>query len=83
MLSRYENLLKYFIKKLTECDRKLNKEENDKQDLVIFSILLLTSRLVPFAWAHQAEGKDKQEMSDFRLKLLAKPEVKLQLETFT
>ena len=75
--------MQYFIKKLTECDQKLNKEENDKQDLVIFSILLLTSRLAPFAWAHQEEGKDKEEQRDFRMKLFSKPEVKQQLETFS
>ena len=53
----------------------MSKEEKDKQDLVIFSILLLTSRLVPFSWAHQEEEK-KVESNDFRLQLFKRPEVR-------
>ena len=55
LLTRYDGLLKYFTGKLAECKSgsgKMTKAAKDKQDLAIFSILLLTSRLVPFSWAH-------------------------------
>ena len=83
LLTRYDGLLKYFTGKLAECKSgsgKLKKEEKDKQDLAIFSILLLTSRLVPFSWAHQDEEKLAQG-NDFRAELFQRPEVREQLDT--
>ena len=53
LLTKFENLMTYFTGKLQECsgtNSKLSKIEKDKQDLTIFSILLLTSRLVPFSF---------------------------------
>eukprot|EP00347_Sterkiella_histriomuscorum_P008658 403344256 len=52
-LSKYEKLSNYFLNKLRDGLEyshggiKVKKEEKDKQDLVIFSILLLISRLIP------------------------------------
>ena len=43
----------YFMAKLQECaatNTRMSKSEKDKQDLTIFSILLLTSRLVPYSF---------------------------------
>ena len=48
--------------------------------MAIFSILLLTSRLVPFSWAHQDEEKLAQG-NDFRAELFQRPEVREQLDT--
>ena len=48
-VSRYEDLSDYFKGKLKDClgQKKLNKEGRERSDMVIFSILLLISRLVP------------------------------------
>ena len=46
-LHRYEELSEYFMGRLREGLRKVKKEEKEKEDLVIFSILLLISRLIP------------------------------------
>lgn len=43
----------YLTKKLEDSSgmsSKISKSDKDKQDLTIFSILLLTSRLVPFSF---------------------------------
>ena len=53
LLTRHEDLMSYFTNKLHECsvtNSNISKSEKDKQDLTIFSILLLTSRLVPFSF---------------------------------
>jgi len=51
LLTKFESLMTYFTGKLQECSAsKTDKVEKDKQDLTIFSILLLTSRLVPFSF---------------------------------
>jgi|LauGreDrversion4_2_1035121.scaffolds.fasta_scaffold226534_3 hypothetical protein len=49
-LSKYQELSDYFLAKLRqglEVSSRKNKEEKEKDDLVIFSILLLVSRLIP------------------------------------
>lgn len=46
-LSKYNELSEYFLGKLREGLRTIKKEEKEKEDLVIFSILLLISRLIP------------------------------------
>jgi hypothetical protein len=49
-LGKYQTLSEYFLRKLKEgltaCKGKI-KEDKEKEDLVIFSILLLISRLIP------------------------------------
>ena len=49
----------YFTTKLQECsgtNTNMPKSEKDKQDLTIFSILLLTSRFVPFSFFADEES---------------------------
>lgn len=47
-LSKFHELSEYFKLKLKEClHTKVSKAEKEKLDLVIFSILLLISRLIP------------------------------------
>ena len=53
LFRRFESLMTYFMEKLQECaatNTRMSKSEKDKQDLTIFSILLLTSRLVPYSF---------------------------------
>lgn len=60
LLSKFESLMTYFTTKLQDCSSgqnpKMSRSERDKQDLIIFSILLLTSRLVPFSFFSNEEG---------------------------
>ena len=61
-MSKYEELSKYFLGKLeqglTIYSGKVQKEEKEKEDLVIFSILLLISRLIPsFQLVENSENK--------------------------
>mmetsp|Transcript_4629 Transcript_4629/g.4345 ORF Transcript_4629/g.4345 Transcript_4629/m.4345 type:complete len:226 (-) Transcript_4629:320-997(-) len=45
---RHHQLSEYFLKKLRECQGQIQgQKDKEKSDLVIFSILLLISRLVP------------------------------------
>jgi hypothetical protein len=46
-LSKYHELSEFFLHKLREGLRVIKKDEKEKEDLVIFSILLLISRLIP------------------------------------
>jgi hypothetical protein len=46
-LAKYQELSEYFLTKLRDGLRTIKKEEKEKEDLVIFSILLLISRLIP------------------------------------
>lgn len=49
-LSKYEELSEYFIfqlKRGLEAQKGKKKEDKEKEDLVIFSILLMVSRLIP------------------------------------
>jgi len=50
-LTKYHDLSEYFLVKLKEglsaTHKGKNKQEKEKEDLVIFSILLLISRLIP------------------------------------
>lgn len=48
-VSRYEQLSEYFKTTLKAClgQKKLSKESQERSDMVIFSILLLISRLIP------------------------------------
>lgn len=53
LLTKFEDLMNYFTTKLQENSATgslSSKSDRDKQDLTIFSILLLTSRLVPFSF---------------------------------
>ena len=59
LLTKFESLMTYFTSKLQECsgtNTNMPKSEKDKQDLTIFSILLLTSRLVPFSFFADEES---------------------------
>lgn len=49
-LHKYHDLSEYFLGKLREgldANKGKKKEDKEKEDLVIFSILLLISRLIP------------------------------------
>lgn len=46
-LYKYHDLSEYFLVKLREGLEPVKKEEKEKADLVIFSILLMISRLIP------------------------------------
>ena len=62
LLTKFEPLMSYFTTKLQECaatNTKMAKSEKDKQDLTIFSILLLTSRLVPYSFFAAEESKNE------------------------
>lgn len=68
LLTKFESLMTYFTNKLQECsgtNTNTPKSEKDKQDLTIFSILLLTSRLVPFSFFADEESQESQ-LSDHR-----------------
>lgn len=46
-LYKYHDLSEFFLVKLREGLEPVKKEEKEKADLVIFSILLMISRLIP------------------------------------
>ena len=83
LLTKFENLMTYLTTKLQECsglNHKLAKSEKDKQDLIIFSILLLTSRLVPFSFNPSED--EKVEAKDTRRQQFMQGPVQEKLNTF-
>ena len=58
------------------------KAEKDKQDLTIFSILLLTSRLVPFSFFADDKNDDASRQRDRRTPFFARPEIQERLNTY-
>ena len=58
------------------------KAEKDKQDLTIFSILLLTSRLVPFSFFADDRNDDASKQRDHRTPLYMQPEIQERLNTY-
>ena len=79
LLTKFESLMTYFTTKLQECSRTnastVAKAEKDKQDLTIFSILLLTSRLVPFSFFADDRNGDASKQRDHRTPLFMRPEI--------
>ena len=77
LIIRHSELLDYFINKLQISDQAgLSKSEKDKQDMIIFGILLLTSRLMPLELHIENEERDDKK---FSTQELAKDEVREKL----
>jgi len=60
----------YFMAKLRKCaatNTRMSKSEKDKEDLTIFSVLLLVSRLIPYSFYAEDEA-DTETREAFRLK---------------
>ena len=55
LISSFPDLFQYFKTKLSQLVTATKDLDKQKQDLVVFSILLLTSRLVPYAFATPEE----------------------------
>ena len=62
-VQRHKELSDYFKQKLRECidSKSLSKEARERNDMVIFSILLLISRLIPAFQLTDSEQEESKE----------------------
>jgi len=61
LITEYKELFEYFKKKLSQSLTPAKQgADKEKQDLVIFSIMLLTSRLVPYSFATNDETEEEK-----------------------
>ena len=61
LITEYPELFNYFKSKLSHAlTAKKVAAEKERQDMAIFSILLLTSRLIQYSFSSPAETEDEK-----------------------
>lgn len=67
LLTVHKDLSAYFMKKLAECTEKAQGSEMDKQNMIIFSIMLVITRLVPYSFSSGSDHRSaKFESKEFQ-----------------